>query len=426
MVATCPHCKQKLNIEEALAGQQRICPACGLTFTVPSPPEEPPRLAETAKTPLESPTGNAIGRASILPSTTSAPSAADSPVKPTSVPPPLPPRPPAGPAGAAAAGQAPFELPPPLPRSVSSAATQATLERLISSLARSLSIRKLGFFLLGAIATLLVCGILQYIGFWVSHKIGFRAGYEVMMIIVVIITVGMFLGVLPGGLAYLTHMERRQRPPGITDAIHFCLRRFMSLFGAALLTVVLLMLLPVIVNGLIALITYSGEIGSALTSLLFLPQLLVNFVLVLAALVGVLVPCIIVVEGFGAFRAISQFGTCIRHQVGPLTIQLTLTMLLGGNVLSVLVLLVSVALAPTLAANCPSELVSLFGPRPRFGEFSHFGEMIRSFSLMVVWLLVMVYPVVYHVVSFTAYYETVRSSTPGRRLPAKTTGPQIA
>jgi hypothetical protein len=200
----------------------------------------------------------------------------------------------------------------------------------------------------------------------------------------------------------------------------------------------LVLLAFVVVNGLIALINDNKPVGSFFGALLFLPQAAINLVLVIAAFVGVLVPCAIAIEDIGTFRAISRAVGCVRGQAGQLIVQFALTVLFGGVVMTVLTCLVSAAMAPTLATNGPSGATGLesiedvlggvfgsldldsqewgnLGIGPSGGGLARrarsdgqSGDRLREFFIIIISLTVLAFPAVYWVVSFTGFYDTAR------------------
>lgn len=435
MIARCPHCGKKLKINDKLAGKRGACPACKQAFTIPAvsaklpidqktpqaPPPVPPAPPTSAKIKQEPKAEAQMTPHARRPETekTSAPTA----------PPPLPPKPPAKTETTGRPSSDTVAL---------RASTSSALNQVISSLVRALSVKKLGFFLLAAIAMVILCGFFL----WIGAASNSDAIAIVCFIIVGILVIGA-IGPLAGGVAYLTRVESQGRSVGIADAFRFCGRRFLALIGGIILLLLILVILPLIVNGFVALLNSNRTVGSFVGALLFLPQFLFNLMCTVAVLVGILVPCAIAVENIGAFRAISRLIACMRFNTGQLMVQIALTFFFVGVVMFVLWLLVGIAMVPTVFTNGPSftssigEVDQLWGSRgedhslgfdfgsrsrddlrvkqSRGGAFGwptktkhRSGEILRCFFVAVILLLVIVYPVVYWIVSFTTYYMEVQ------------------
>ena len=269
--------------------------------------------------------------------------------------------------------------------------------------------KKIGFCLIGDVIILLICGSLA--GLIALASMGsMRSGNPLesiqtsisSLIIIPIIAIGLS-GVLTGGLAYLTHMESKGTPVGIGGAFRFCGRRFLSLFGGTLMLLLLLLFIPAMLNGFIFLLNSNRTVGSLIAALLFLPQVIVNLALVVASFTAVLFHCSIVVEDIGAFTALGRFFHCIRRQTVQLMIHLAMTIFLGLIIMWVLWLLVGAALSPTIATNFPRLTLianSMFGPSQ-----GGWGDGLRYFLIAFIFLTVLIYPLVYWIVSFTNYYE---------------------
>ena len=491
MIVSCPHCNRRLKVEDAFAGLERSCPACQEAFTVPTlsaapqtgiqngaeppaasgmggvpesvaPSSAPPAApgvfpskdvgvesAGPARPPLATPAAPPSTSPPAIPPPVAPPGTGPTAQRgaPPVVPPPLPPSARTGAAAKAAPGRGPSGQPFPIRSQASPMSTQAALERVISSLSRALNLHMLGFYLVGAVVTIVVCALLV----WVGGQIATEAGLA-MLFIAAVVSFGMSVGVLPGGVAYLTHMQERGQAGRFGDAVAFCGRRFPSLFGGAILLLVLFALVPLIVNGVIALLNSGGDVGSAAGALLTLPQVLANLILVVAAAVAVILPCAIAVEDIGAMRALSRLAACVRRHTSTLMVQLALTVFFGGVVMQILVTLTGMAVVATLSTNCPKVLSTneLFDTsalsdlrsglssewdrylatpsstrrrsRPAASS-SQSGDSLRLFFLALVALAVIAYPVVYFIVSFTAYYEAIRVRVPQTGPPAQPSGP---
>jgi len=395
MLTECPHCGKRLKIEDALAGQQRLCPACQSVFTVPPTPagQSSPGGTGTKPVPSEPEPG--------VPGATAAGTRA--------TPPPLPAsarrRPGPAPAGREGAG-----------RALDTLEARGVLEGVLSALSGTMSLTKLAFFAAGAAATALVVACLL----WAAGRANPSVA-AVILFLGLVGAAGMLFGVLPGGLAYLEHARRQGRPTGMADAIGFCGRRFHSLFGAVLLWLAAFAVL----NGLMSLLNTSGEAASFVAALLFLPQFAVNLLLAVAVLLGVLLPCAIAVEGRGVFAAVPLVVRLVRHRTLQVLLHVVLTLFLLSILTTLTAGLGQLALLPTAATNSPSatglpglahlgELLTApvgagMGTAGSMGTGSG-GDLIRVVSLAIAALMLASLPAVYWVVSFTGYYDRFRLS----------------
>ena len=400
MITTCPYCGKKLKVKDNLAGKKGACPSCRQIFIIPPTSIEPPKEKETPQTTPE-----------VSPPQPPVPQTAKQPASP----PPPPQKTPAAPKAPAV----PPPLPPkkePIPKTITDTNAKAGLDSVINSLTRALSMKKIGFCLIGDVIILLICGSLA--GLIAMASMGaMRSGNPLesiqtsisSLIIIPIIAIGLS-GVLTGGLAYLTHMESKGTPVGIGGAFRFCGRRFLSLFGGTLMLLLLLLFIPAILNGFIFFLNSNRTVGSLIAALLFLPQAVVNLALVVASFIAVLFHCSIAVENIGAFTALGRFFHCIRRQTVQLMIHLAMTIFLGLIIMWVLWLLVGAAMSPTIATNFPRLALisnSMFGP----GQ-GGWGNGLRYFFLAFVFLPVLIYPLVYWIVSFTNYYEKNMQTNP--------------
>lgn len=395
MITTCPYCGKRLKVNDNLAGKRGTCPSCRHIFIIPVTSTETIEKKETPQTtpgvsPSQAPVPGPEGMKQPIspPTSPQKPAAA---TKAPAVPPPLPPK------------------KEPTPSKIPDTAAKAGLDSVINSLTRALSMKKIGFCLIGNVIILLICGSLA--GLIALASMGaMRSGNPLesiqtsisSLIIIPIIAIGLS-GVLTGGLAYLTHMENIGTPVGIGRAFRFCGRRFLSLFAGTLMLLLLLLFIPAILNGFIFLLNSNRTVGSLIAALLFLPQAVVNLALIIASFTAVLFHCSIAVEDIGAFTAIGRFFHCIRHQTVQLMIHLAMTIFLGIIVMSVLSLLVGAAMSPTIGTNFPRPAMisnSLFGPSQ-----AGWGDGLRYFFIAFVFLTVLIYPLVYWIVSFTNYYE---------------------
>ena len=426
MIMSCPYCGKQLKVLDTLAGRQGRCPSCKQTFRIPTVPlglekhqTSPKTQPVTAKSasqagrahPLQipSPTGSAGVRAGLplQPTGTEVSPVTTAGVmvpRPGTVPPPLPK--PVVPKTTA------IGEPPPIPTARATTG-RGVLDVVTNSLIQAFDIHKIGFFFLMAVG-IGVCLLPAYI---VMNFIYPRAG----AVVTTVFTIGMS-GVITGGVARLTHLQRQGHPAHLVIALSFCGRRFLSLFGAAILVNILVIVIMAIVNGLVATLN-KNEAGSLLGAILFIPQTTLNLVLIVAAVVNALVCCSIAVEDFSALTAISRFISCLRRQTRELIVHLTFTFCFSVLVTSVLLTLVAIALILTNLTNGPDVQQEMLESLGYASGKSHHGDLLRWFSMAIMGFAVLAYPSVYWIVSFTNYYENAllrdRSSLTSQRSELK-------
>jgi hypothetical protein len=395
MVCACPNpkCKQMFKIDDTFAGRQATCPKCKTPFIIPRAPIETANKQVAPKaipTAVQVPTPNiAVQPPPVRSSPDSQPAGHASPMPPkveargaglknAPVPPPLPRSTPAqkapGPGGPPPLPPKVPGRPPAIPGTISTVAG-ATINRVVNSLVRALSIRKLCFFLLAATAIGLFLCFLSYGLVKIvmpsedlyAEDLGSLIGdFVLVFIVIIIIAVGM-TGILIGGVAYLTHMEEQGRSVSISDAFRFCGRKFGSLFVGAVIFLMLMLLILVFTNGFMSLLSGSSSMGSLLTALLFLPHFALNLVLLLAIVVSVIIPCAITVENIGPMVAISRFIACVRRDTGHLIVHLVISAFFGAMVTLTLLGLVFFVMLPTFVINSGGG-IGILGAGSPFGH----------------------------------------------------------
>ena len=263
--------------------------------------------------------------------------------------------------------------PPAIPGKVGTVAG-ATINRVVDSLVRALCIRKLGFFLLASMAIGLLLYLLSYglvkiimpsENLNIEDLDSLIGDFVFVSIVVTIVAVGM-TGVMVGGVAYLTHMEEQGRSVGISDAFRFCGRKFGSLFGGAVLFLIIVLLVLAVTNGFISLLSGGRTVGSLLAALLFLPHFALNFVSLLAVVISVIIPCAIAVENAGPIVAISRFIACVRRDTGHLMVHFIITAFFSSLVM-VMVSFVFAVLFITMFFNSGASS-GIPGPTSLFGK----------------------------------------------------------
>lgn len=463
MVCACPNpnCTQMFKIDDSFAGKQATCPKCKKPFIIPKAPLETVNKQGATKTiptavqvttpnsaiqppPAQSsPASQTARHAPPIPPNVQAQGAG---LKKAPVPPPLPisttaqkapgPKgPPPLPPGTGPQKQGAVK-PPEIPRTVG-AASGAAINLVISSLVRALSTRKLVFGFLVCIFLLLFWLGPSIILIGLAEASGSRALSTICCILSITLYIGI-VGTFSGGIAYMGHMEQQRHIVGIGKALGFCGRKFISLFFGSVLFVIVILLVSLLTNGFVVLLNRSITVGSLLAAVLFIPQFILNFALVLAFGVGVLVPCSVAVENIGALDAISRLVTCVRRDTGQLMIHFTATILFSAVVMTVICVLLFLAMTPTAVTNGPPAIRSTIGvfipflgtggggmstslerferEFSRMGSFgesrptsSPWGGRSRWFFMILVLVLPCIYAGVYWILSFTAYYEAAKS-----------------
>jgi len=447
MIVPCPHCQRKLTIEDSLAGKRGVCAACKQPFDIPP-------SANGSRTPKA---GNE--RAESVP-------------KPPPIPPPIPKPRTAGPAmpgtvgeplpgtpkaGEVASGPPLLPKVPPTPPHVGA---DAALNHALVALGKSFSLRKLGFFLIGGtiIAVVVLLMVLISARLMTRAKEASDVSAAVAWLLLTGVVVVGLLGVVAGGVAHLTTRESQGAGVRLADAFRFCRRRFLSLFVSLLLLVLALVLAVVIANGAIWLVYKVPTVGKPLAALLFLPQVAVNLVLIIAALSCVLLPCIIAVDDAGLLSALARLGEQFRLRLGALMGQLGLSIAFVLFTAVVTALLATGALGITHSTNSLSsglglerlgllpgvenweaELDKAFRPRmeePRSRSFQPppkvtvapatpktsgqaeseglTGDSLRLLCMLFVYVCALAIPAVYWVVSFTEFYRAAMRVGPGK------------
>jgi len=322
---------------------------------------------------------------------------------------------------------------------------QGILDQVFEGMGQALSVRKLSFFLLSAIAALVALGLLIRTGFAIGSAVGF-----VILPIANSAAIGL-LGVIAGGVAHLAIEEGQGRTCRLVEAIAFCRQQFVALFFGAILLAVGVGTAGGMVNGLVALLNQSRTVGSLVGSVLFVPQVLVNAALVVLLLVGVLVPCAVAAERIGPTQAIKRVVSLLVQRPAGLLLQFGVTLFFGVMTLFVLAVLATVSLGPTLATNGPStgrwmpslpsldagqqdvagamgQLQSLLsgmdgdqspGLFPGMSLSSeppasraHWGDWLRELGIGIVLIAVLAFPVVFWICAFARYYESVMPTFP--------------
>lgn len=426
----CPGCGKVREVPEEWAGKTATCKDCKTPNKIPGIPSARDRSrSEIATQPPPVP-----GTAD-RPSSTREENVAEPP--PFAVPPPIPDAVPPIPPDA--------DIPPALPEtrpadgatrtpagSEIDGSTAVTIDQLLQGMSQAVSIRKIGFFLLGALSILLVCAVLFLLGVLLPMWTESTEPLLFIWFLAVVFVVG-YSGVMAGGLAHMASEEGRGRNVGILAAARFCRGRFLPLFGGAILLALGLLIAGGMINGLILLLNKDPKVGSFVASMLFLPQFALNALLLIGFLVGVIVFCAIAVEGIGPIDGVRRLTTLAVRHTGSLVVSFAITLFTGLFLFVVLMFLVQIALGPTLLTNGMQmfSIPSVLTDREAFsgmseqdaGRFSGWdtddpgesplaeakpsGDWLRTLSVIFLYLALLSFPAVYWVCAFTRYYESM-------------------
>jgi DNA-directed RNA polymerase subunit RPC12/RpoP len=392
----CSTCQAKFNAPDDGAGKRAKCPNCSSLIVIPGPsavPQPPP---------LPSPAAYAI-KASAMPPPTPPPlpTSAVPPRTPRRTPPPLPHVTVSdSPGGVTVVMQ--MQVPPAIREGMTNSVGFA-----MSGLVHALSARKIGYFILGTIVFTLLwiipSGLLMVLASVTKSDTMMR----ICLSLTVVLYVGL-LGVVAGGMAYLTDRDVQGRGATISSAFGFCARRSTSLFVGTVLLVVVIVVVGGVVNGTILRLNLKdGTAGPFLTAVLFLPQLLVDLGLTIALVVWVLIPIAIASENIPALQAIGRVQTCLCRDTGRFFAHCAVTMVIGVTVLGVLVLLSYPALLMVFLTNEPISSTGklAFGQLISKGRDISGADILRALSVGLALLAVIGYFVAYWVGSFTGYYK---------------------
>ena len=363
-------------------------------------------------------------------------------------------------------GRPPRDLAPGSTAAASSPVTRLAgadgISRVMASLVAAMSPRKLGFFLASSAIFLPFYILLSIAATYVFWALPYSIGPLLCMLIMAIYY-GLF-NVQVGGIAYLAHTEALGRQAGIGGTIVFCCRKFLPLFCSAGILALVLVVVAGVLNWLIMLLNGNQGVGSFVAALLFLPQMAINLGVALTLWVAVVAPCTVVVEGAGALQAVLRLVHCVRRQGSQLIVHAAVTTLFLVLVFTVLAWLAAAGMVPTMLTNSPGGSVAgmLLGgdnpfaepaPSPAAGlgmfnlegqadqagpsklglggkannPFAHdagtpSGDWLRWFGIVLVLAVLLAYPTVFWIVSFTRYCESLPPQAPAARPPAAHAG----
>jgi hypothetical protein len=308
---------------------------------------------------------------------------------------------------------------------------------MVRGLVGALNLRKLGFFLLSAFASLVLCGLVFLTAMRSRHSD--LGGF--LLLLDVVMAIG-FSGVVAGGVARMAYTESQGEPVGIAGAFAFCGRRFIPLFLSVVILLTMVVISFAMANGMILVVNKLTSAGAFLGGVLFIPQAVFNGMLVLVLAAAVLVPIAVAVEQTGALQAIRRLDRCARRYPGQLLFQCEITFFglsLPGLMLVLLLLAVGTAVLtngpsgfslpvpslvsggsgneeggvfapprnPTREESRPAKTANPFAWALGLSDHGQSGDSIRWASLLLLGLLLLAYPLVYWICAFTFFYEAM-------------------
>lgn len=284
---------------------------------------------------------------------------------------------------------------------------------------RAASVQKIGYFVLVQIALIPVHLVFRQIFISAFDPMDGLLLEGICVVTGAVLYIGL-AGVLVGGLAHLSDLDDQGRNGNLSNAFGFSVSRFVPLFAGAVLLGIMVLVPLYGVNRGIFWLSEGSTAGSLLGALLFLPQFVVNMVLVIAFVIGVLAPIAVAVEGVGASAAVSRLLECVRRDAGALFVQLAASILIGAVISLVLGLLVFGPLALTSVTNGPSSQIEQMMSGYMSLERLDGADGLRMLAVGLIELVVAGYLSAYWVGSFTAYYRDARRRGFGMRAGAAT------
>jgi ribosomal protein L40E len=313
------------------------------------------------------------------------------------------------------------------------------LDLLLNAFDISFDWRKLGFTILGLVATF----VAAYPFFWIATEVD-NTAIGAIFILVMLAVVWVLFTLVTGTVSKLSYEDMRGRRMGVMDALSFaalhifslCLSPMVLWIGVGVVILVELVLL------LLGRIPILGEIWA---SLLFLPLFVLNLFLILLGFLGSwLSPFVVVGEETGILDTLSRLEKIVRRAPGRIMAYLGMTLFLIAVAVWPLIVLIYGAFGLTgwltlkglgdekvtqiLLAGASKwlsffplgDLLSL-GLRYGFGVEGGFSftlaSWIYSFSLVVILAAIYVFFIVFPLSCGCAIYISVSAEAPARVAP---------
>jgi len=240
------------------------------------------------------------------------------------------------------------------------------IDLLLRAIDVSLDRRKLALAVLG----LVVSGVIGGIFFGLARRVDDIA-VKALLALLGLIAVWVVAALFIGAISKMSYESLTVRAPlAMGEALRYATKHLTGLLFAPLLLWVVV-LAVYIAEAIVLLLGRISTAGPILTSLLFLPVVLINMFLLITVSVGAwLVPAIIAGEGTGAMDTLSRLRAIVRQAPGRIVIYWVTTAFLMVILGLVLLTLMSVAIAQTEALSSLASggalalLTSLFGGNP--------------------------------------------------------------
>ncbi|MBN1909472.1 MAG: hypothetical protein JW818_07025 [Pirellulales bacterium] len=306
---------------------------------------------------------------------------------------------------------------------------------VMEGMIESFSLGRIVFVVLGMAGMGLVCHMLSLLSDELVKSQWSTTPATVIFWLTVALVVGLS-GMLVGGLAYMCSQDGRRSGATFLSAFAYCGRRFPAFFGGALLFAGLLGAASWLMNALVFKLNTYDPVGKSVAAALFLPQFIVNVLVIFLTLISVVFFSVMVVEKRGPIRGMERLAQMLTRHTGSLLTTFFVSM--GLMILQVWVMKVILLCAstPTLIFNGPraplaqqlmtwslSDLLngqifpsSTMPDRPgmmssRHGGFyssnPRTGDLLRQYALALVWMIFVAVPVTFWVSTFTRYYEAM-------------------
>ena len=243
------------------------------------------------------------------------------------------------------------------------------IDLLLKAIDVSLDRRKLALAVLGLVAAGVIGGI--FFGLAVSVD---NAVAVALLALLGLIAVWVITTLFTGAISKMSYESLVGRPPlDVGDALRYAANHLTSLLFAPLLLAAVI-LAVYIAEVIVLLLGRIPTLGPILSSLLFLPLVLINMFLLAFVFFGAwLVPAIIAGEGTGVMETLSRLRTIVRQAPGRIATYWVMTLLLMLILGIVLLTVMSIAITQTQALSTmiasggsPSALTDPLG---LFGEF---------------------------------------------------------
>ncbi len=292
----------------------------------------------------------------------------------------------------------------------------------------ALSARKLVFFIVASIIWAIVTGVMMTLAFELTKR---SDNARSIVSLLVLALAAALMGVVAGGVVHLVHAQREGRPAGIGSAFLHCIRRFVPLFLGMLALFAAIVAVFGLVSWVVFTLDESSGIGALLMALLYLPQWALNLTLLMGILVSVLMPCIVVVDQSGPLKALARMAQLLRTRLVDVIIHFAITLVLAWLVIGLLGLLVASVTFVTSFSNGGGTLREMIEQlqlgsqqADSFEAFLAAAEKqksdsarnaavgLRAFFVLLLLLIVLAYPAVYGIASFTDFYRAIRGTIP--------------